>query len=778
MDSFYAGLPGTPFILKQRFPSKQAMIDEFKKQEEYTDVFYGEYCIIDTVNKSHPDNGKIYRRGYSEPEYIGQVVGPSGLFCDNIRIVIRDKSENKYYDESGSEIIDLIIYDSSNNSSNWGSLNNIDKLLFDPYEFKDLDTQYKQQYKIIVYDIYENISDGKGDYTKEKIATCFAGVYDVLESMQEYPNGETVLRYSSSPDKILADKNGNSIIKSWLENISFDSDTGQLIFTGNGCNETLNKVFFLKLLKNIKLDPDGTIHFFYTNEGEQGQPGNKVEVDESLDKALTWIKNVHLNKNTGQLQIHFNNDKISPVVVENLAVFDDHYDYDYKRRTNPKYYFEEILLNPNGFKGFYVKMGKIIKDNFSEGSNYKIEPETAAENILGEILYPTLTTSNPDPDINKNESFYLYEPCYTKNLIEIEIKKSIEKKAYLNNTDSPLIKTDKNENPVKLGKLTDEDDEDGSLSWKDIEKNVLYYDNADKVIAQIEPQSFDEKSKAQVLFNESPLYEINWPLAENGSFIEITINGTTYRKISFEKEVKEASSDKTGSLTFGEDNGFFSYKFIGQEGVSGQFNFVKKVEENNLGYTAITNTRNQTSFSRTQNFRIPKEFFFYDGNDYSDYSFHLFANYSYPNLLLKELNLVPLSEKEESNPIEVGTYYISANREEIYEGVSGESGNIYQRVISSDKIFYYQETCYQIGENGVVERYSIKKGYPFDIRKEPDKEEEFWNQLQVEQGYWEDLGKISDGLTNDLPSLLANIAYKIEDPKITSEETKNKILWR
>ena len=42
MDSFYAGLPGTPFILKQRFPSKQAMIDEFKKQEEYTDVFYGE----------------------------------------------------------------------------------------------------------------------------------------------------------------------------------------------------------------------------------------------------------------------------------------------------------------------------------------------------------------------------------------------------------------------------------------------------------------------------------------------------------------------------------------------------------------------------------------------------------------------------------------------------------------------------------------------------------------------------------------------------------------
>lgn len=778
MDSFYAGLPGTPFILKQRFPSKQAMIDEFKKQEKYTDVFYGEYCIIDTVNKSHPDNGKIYRRGYSEPEYIGQVVGPSGLFCDNIRIITRDQSKNKYYDESGNEIVDLIIYDSSNNSSNWGSLNNIEKLLFDPYNFTDLDTQYKQQYKIIVYDIYENISDGKGDYTKEKIATCFAGVYDVLESMQEYPNGQTVLRYSSSIDKILADENGNSIVKSWLENISFNSDTGQLIFTGNGCNETLNKVFFLKLLKNIKLDSDGTIHFLYTNKGEQDEEGSQVEIDESLDKALTWIKDIHLNKNTGQLQIHFNNDKISPVVIENLAVFDNYYDYDYKRRTNPKYYFEEILLNPEGFKGFYVKMEKITKDNFSEDSNYKIKSETTIDkdNILGEILYPTLTTNNPA--VNENESFYLYEPCYTKNPLEIEIKKSIKKEAYLNNTGSPLVKTDKNGNPVKLGKLTDEDDRDGSLKWEDLEKNVLYHDNTDKVIAQTGLQDFDEKSKAQILFNGSSLYEINWPLEEDGSFIEILINGAAYRKISFEKEVEETNGDKTGSLTFGEEDGSFSYKFIGQEGVSGQFNFVKKVEENNLGYTAVTNTRNQTSFSKTQNFRIPKEFFFYSGNDYSNYSFHLFANYSYPNLLLKELDLVPLSEKKEGNSIEIGTYYISTNREEIYEGVSGESGNIYQRVTSSNKFFYYQEICYQIGENGVVEEFSVEKGYPFDTGKELAEEKEFWNQLQVEQGYWEDLGKISDGLTNDLPSLLANIAYTIEDPKTTSEETKNKILWR
>lgn len=58
----------------------------------YTNVWYGELCIIDTDNKLNPNNGKIYRRSLkhiasnssvnlnetSYAEYIGQIVGPSG----------------------------------------------------------------------------------------------------------------------------------------------------------------------------------------------------------------------------------------------------------------------------------------------------------------------------------------------------------------------------------------------------------------------------------------------------------------------------------------------------------------------------------------------------------------------------------------------------------------------------------------------------------------------------------------------------------------------------
>ena len=85
MDSFYGGKQGVSFIIKSRFTSIGEMVKNFKTGNEFTDVWYGEYCIIDTPNKNDKDNGKIYRRGMLSSinatlggaEYIGQIVGPS-----------------------------------------------------------------------------------------------------------------------------------------------------------------------------------------------------------------------------------------------------------------------------------------------------------------------------------------------------------------------------------------------------------------------------------------------------------------------------------------------------------------------------------------------------------------------------------------------------------------------------------------------------------------------------------------------------------------------------
>lgn len=76
-----------PSHLTENLPKEEAegMVQCFKKGGASTNtVNYGEYVIIDTPDKNHPDNGKVFRRGmnYQDDlggaEYKGQIVGPQG----------------------------------------------------------------------------------------------------------------------------------------------------------------------------------------------------------------------------------------------------------------------------------------------------------------------------------------------------------------------------------------------------------------------------------------------------------------------------------------------------------------------------------------------------------------------------------------------------------------------------------------------------------------------------------------------------------------------------
>lgn len=101
MDSLYGGKQGVSFVLKAAFTSFDAMVAAFKQGPNYTNVWYGEYCILDTPNKNDKDNGKIYRRGLAYQnsvggaEYCGQIVGPSSgtpYFQMNTIKEVTDKS--------------------------------------------------------------------------------------------------------------------------------------------------------------------------------------------------------------------------------------------------------------------------------------------------------------------------------------------------------------------------------------------------------------------------------------------------------------------------------------------------------------------------------------------------------------------------------------------------------------------------------------------------------------------------------------------------------------
>ena len=83
MEGFYGGQPGSSFVLKAAFKTIAEMQAAFKQGADYTKVWYGEYCLIDTENKNDITNGSIYRRtaNYNATnggaEYIGRIIGPA-----------------------------------------------------------------------------------------------------------------------------------------------------------------------------------------------------------------------------------------------------------------------------------------------------------------------------------------------------------------------------------------------------------------------------------------------------------------------------------------------------------------------------------------------------------------------------------------------------------------------------------------------------------------------------------------------------------------------------
>ena len=148
MDSFYGGKPGTSFIIKDTFDSVEEMDYTFENGFHPVSIngdsnswmpnsakpnitWYGEYVLIDTVNKNNIDNGKIFKRTASKgetegstsfSEYIGQIVGPAGgtpnIVFGSIK-EIEDKFDN--YTVSPNEAIWFINKNGEEKSQKDGS---------------------------------------------------------------------------------------------------------------------------------------------------------------------------------------------------------------------------------------------------------------------------------------------------------------------------------------------------------------------------------------------------------------------------------------------------------------------------------------------------------------------------------------------------------------------------------------------------------------------------------------------------------------------------------
>lgn len=62
MDSLYGGRPGSSFTIKKTFKSLEEMNAAFSSGDGYTDVWYDEFCIVDSENINNKENGTLCQR--------------------------------------------------------------------------------------------------------------------------------------------------------------------------------------------------------------------------------------------------------------------------------------------------------------------------------------------------------------------------------------------------------------------------------------------------------------------------------------------------------------------------------------------------------------------------------------------------------------------------------------------------------------------------------------------------------------------------------------------
>ena len=165
MSSFYGGRQGNSFSIVAVFPSKQAMIQEFKKGSDSV-VHFDEYVAIIGDSTYPEENGNIYRRGY---KYTDNSTGGAELIGNLFSV------ENM---SNNSELIDLRT-----------GLNNVQYLSAGEAVRTQIDqaSQYRAgvnaQYSNYDYCLYKYIKEG----------TFYATQYDNSSSA-------TIRRWSDLPD--------------------------------------------------------------------------------------------------------------------------------------------------------------------------------------------------------------------------------------------------------------------------------------------------------------------------------------------------------------------------------------------------------------------------------------------------------------------------------------------------------------------------------------------------------------------------------------------------
>lgn len=116
MNSFYGGRRGASFVIVKNYLDIYLMTKDFE-QGTSIQVNFDEYVMINNPNKNHPDNGKIFRRGYdynSDRLISGYIVADSNFYNgevteDSYKNLGENGWEKRNIEAHGAEYIGTII---------------------------------------------------------------------------------------------------------------------------------------------------------------------------------------------------------------------------------------------------------------------------------------------------------------------------------------------------------------------------------------------------------------------------------------------------------------------------------------------------------------------------------------------------------------------------------------------------------------------------------------------------------------------------------------------
>ena len=347
-NSFYGGRRGASFVLKKSYPTIPAMTSAFANPNN-PDVGFDEYAIIDNQNRNHPDNGKVFRRGYNYGSeqgiaywdeenptaastaeshgaiLVGKISGPAGR-APNVKLVPMSSVTAAASNHAGSVPHSVLVPVSSGQITMIpGKIPMSENEYNDNIKFESVTVRTDMQDDSTVYagfevpyPVIDFVASSTSAYSSPTI-TPSTSAYSSATGLWNHPfyNKWNL----TVPKGVKGDTLGNLQIITWANrpsgiNSLYDPTTGNIInisttdkFTEeeeiliykvtnyNSSASGSSKHYFLgkyRDVTDVNLDNNGTLSFNFSAGGET-----------TFQNKIKWITNVALNSNQ-QLIVSYN----------------------------------------------------------------------------------------------------------------------------------------------------------------------------------------------------------------------------------------------------------------------------------------------------------------------------------------------------------------------------------------------------------------------------------------------------------------------------------------